>query len=48
MYKKKTISVVVPCFNEASQIIKVITTMPKFVDKIVVINDHSTDKTSQI
>jgi len=45
MYKKKTIAVVVPCYNEAKQIDKVITTMPKFVDKIIVVDDKSKDKT---
>ena len=48
MYKSKTIAVVVPSYNEAKQIGKVIETMPSFVDKIVVIDDKSRDKTIQI
>lgn len=46
MYKKKTIAVVVPCFNEESQIEKVIKTMPAFVDKIIVVDDKSKDRTA--
>lgn len=48
MFKKKTIAVVVPCYNEAKQISKVIVTMPAFVDNIVVVDDKSRDKTVQI
>lgn len=48
MYKKKTIAVVVPCFNEEKQIAKVIKTMPGFVDKIIVIDDKSQDKTVRL
>ncbi len=48
MFKHKTIAVVVPCYNEEKQIGKVIKTMPHFVDKIVVIDDKSQDKTSQV
>lgn len=48
MFKNKKIAVVVPCYNEAKQIGKVISTMPKFVDKIVIIDDKSGDKTVSI
>jgi len=48
MYKNKTICVVVPAYNEATQIGKVINTMPDFVDAIVIIDDASTDDTSGI
>lgn len=48
MYKHKTIAVVVPCYNEAHQIEKVIKTMPKYVDRIIVVDDKSTDKTASI
>jgi len=48
MYKKKTIGVVVPCYNEEKQIVKVIKTMPAFVDKIIVIDDKSQDKTVRL
>jgi len=45
MYKDKTIGVVIPCYNEETQIGNVIETIPDFVDKIVVVNDCSTDGT---
>jgi len=48
MYHKKTIGVVIPCYNEEKQINKVVTTIPRFVDKIVVIDDCCKDKTSQV
>jgi glycosyltransferase involved in cell wall biosynthesis len=46
MIKNKKIGVVVPCYNEESQITKVVTTMPAFVDKIIIIDDKSKDKTA--
>ncbi len=48
MLMGKTIAVVVPCYNEATQIVMVLETMPDFVDKIVVVNDASTDTTAQV
>ncbi|MBD3322942.1 glycosyltransferase [candidate division KSB3 bacterium] len=48
MLVNKTIAVVVPAYNEAQQIGKVIETMPEFVDRIVVVNDASTDNTAQV
>ncbi|MBN4062195.1 MAG: glycosyl transferase family 2 [Flavobacteriales bacterium] len=48
MLNNKTIAVVVPAFNEEKQISRVIETMPEFVDRIVVVNDSSKDKTAEI
>jgi len=48
MYKNKTICAVVPAYNEETQIGMVIDTMPEFVDKIVIIDDCSKDKTAQV
>ncbi|MCD4793735.1 MAG: glycosyltransferase family 2 protein [Bacteroidales bacterium] len=48
MFKEKKISVVVPCFNEESQIAMVIDTMPDYIDKIIIIDDLSSDKTVDI
>ena len=45
MYKEKTVSVVVPCYNEVTQIERVVRTMPDYVDKIIIVDDKSTDKT---
>jgi len=48
MLNNKTIAVVVPAYNEEKQIGMVIETMPDFVDRIIVVNDCSTDKTADI
>lgn len=48
MYQGKKISVVVPCHNEEQQIEKLIATMPTLVDKIIIVDDASTDKTFEI
>jgi len=44
----KTVAVVVPAYNEESQIGMVIETMPDFVDRIIIVNDCSTDNTANI
>lgn len=46
MYKGAVIAAVVPAFREERQIATVITTMPDFVDHIVIVDDHSPDGTS--
>jgi len=46
MLNSKTIAVVIPCYNEESQIGFVIETMPSLVDRIIVINDCSKDETA--
>ncbi len=48
MLENKTIAVVVPAYNEETQIEEVINEMPDFVDRIVVVNDCSTDGTVEI
>ncbi len=48
MLKNKTIAVVVPAFNEETQIGRVIETMPDFVDRIIIVNDCSSDDTSGV
>lgn len=48
MLKNKTIAVVVPAYNEEKQIEMVLSTMPDFVDRIVVVNDKSKDKTAEV
>jgi glycosyltransferase involved in cell wall biosynthesis len=47
MYKGKRVAVVVPAHNEEKLIAQTITTVPDFVDDIVVIDDASTDDTSK-
>ena len=48
MYKEKRVAVVVPAYNEEELIAKTITSIPDWVDKIIVVNDASTDRTAEI
>ncbi|MCF8224442.1 MAG: glycosyltransferase family 2 protein [Bacteroidales bacterium] len=48
MLNNKTIAVVVPAYNEGKQIEMVLRNMPGFVDRIIVVNDASTDETGKI
>jgi glycosyltransferase involved in cell wall biosynthesis len=45
MYKDKTLCVVIPAFNESTQIGGVIDTMPDYVDWVIIVDDVSTDDT---
>jgi glycosyltransferase involved in cell wall biosynthesis len=47
MFQNKSICIVVPAFNESSQIGRVIESMPEYVDHIVVVDDKSTDQTPE-
>lgn len=46
--KKLKVSVVIPCYNEEKNIGKVINSIPKGVFEIIVVDNNSTDKTSEI
>ncbi|PIP39674.1 MAG: ribonuclease BN [Desulfobacterales bacterium CG23_combo_of_CG06-09_8_20_14_all_51_8] len=48
MYKGKKIGVVIPAHNEETQIRQVIETMPDFVDRVIIVDDNSTDKTVEV
>ena len=48
MYEGKTVGVVVPCHNEEHLIGRVIETMPDIVDRIIVVDDVSTDSTAEV
>jgi glycosyltransferase involved in cell wall biosynthesis len=48
MHRGLKISVVIPCYNEEDGIRSVIESMPKYVDEIVVVDNNSTDKTSEV
>ncbi|MBN1251052.1 MAG: glycosyltransferase [Bacteroidales bacterium] len=48
MINGKTIAVVVPAYNEERQIELVIDSIPEFVDRIIIVNDGSNDKTSEL
>lgn len=47
MYQNKSIGVVVPAYNEEILISRVIETMPDYVDKIVIVDDCSQDRTRE-
>jgi len=48
MYLERSIAVVVPAYNEEELIGKTLGSIPEFVDKIIVVNDASDDKTRDI
>ena len=48
MYRDKTVSVIVPAYNEEKLIRKVLKTIPAFVDHIVVVDDASHDRTGKV
>jgi glycosyltransferase involved in cell wall biosynthesis len=48
VYKNKTLAAVIPCYNEETQIGKVVETMPDYVDHIVIIDDCSPDRTAEV
>jgi glycosyltransferase involved in cell wall biosynthesis len=48
MYKSLSITVIIPCLNEEQGIENVLTAMPDFVDEVVVVDNNSTDRTSEV
>lgn len=48
MLNQKTIAVVVPAYNEEQQIGMVIEGMPAFVDRIIIVDDLSRDRTAEV
>jgi glycosyltransferase involved in cell wall biosynthesis len=48
MYRDKTISVVIPCYNEEEGIAQVIGSLPPSVDEVVVVDNNSTDRTGEV
>jgi glycosyltransferase involved in cell wall biosynthesis len=48
MYKGQTITVIIPCLNEEQGIERVLRAMPDFVDEIIVVDNNSTDRTSEV
>lgn len=48
MLHNRIIAVVVPAYNEETQIGMVIEEMPDFVDRIIIVNDCSADRTEEI
>ncbi len=48
MYRDKKISVVIPCYNEEEGIALVIPSLPDSVDEVIVVDNNSTDRTSEV
>ncbi|MCG2767687.1 MAG: glycosyltransferase family 2 protein [Chloroflexota bacterium] len=48
MYKGRTISVVVPCYNEEDGIPVVMSDMPDLVDEVIVVDNNSADDTAKV
>ncbi|MBZ5583683.1 MAG: glycosyltransferase family 2 protein [Acidobacteriia bacterium] len=48
MYKGQSITVIIPCLNEEQGIESVLRSMPEFVDEVIVVDNNSTDRTSEV
>src|SRR5215467_10481151 len=48
MYKGISITVIIPCLNEEQGIESVLRAMPDFVDEVIVVDNNSTDRTSDV
>ena len=48
MYKTLTITVIIPCLNEEEGVEKVLRAMPEYVDEVIVVDNNSTDRTSEV
>lgn len=48
MYKGQKITVISPCLNEEQGIEQVLQRMPAFVDEVIVVDNGSTDRTSEV
>jgi glycosyltransferase involved in cell wall biosynthesis len=48
MYKGQSIAVIIPCLNEEQGVEKVLRALPDFVDEIIVVDNASTDRTSDV
>lgn len=48
MYKGQKITVIIPCLNEEEGIEQVLKRLPDFVDETIVVDNGSTDRTSEV
>jgi glycosyltransferase involved in cell wall biosynthesis len=48
MYKGQSITVIIPCLNEEQAIERVLRRLPDFVDQVIVVDNGSTDRTSDV
>ncbi len=48
MYKGQSITVIIPGLNEEQGIAQILCAMPEFVDEVIVVDNDSTDRTSEV
>ena len=48
MYREKNIAVVIPAYNEEASLADTLTTVPAFIDAIIIVDDGSRDRTGEI
>jgi len=48
MYKGQRVTVVIPCLNEEQGVERILRRMPEFVDQVIVVDNGSTDRTSEV
>ena len=48
MYKGQRITVIIPCLNEEQGVEQVLRRLPDFVDQTIVVDNGSTDRTSEV
>src|SRR5215831_16211957 len=48
MYKGQSITVIIPCLNEEQGVEAILRSMPDFVDEVIVVDNASTDRTSEV
>jgi dolichol-phosphate hexosyltransferase len=48
MYKDLKLTVIIPCLNEEQGIERLLSRMPAFVDEVIVVDNGSTDRTSEV
>jgi len=48
MYKGQSITVIIPCLNEEQGVEQILRAMPDFVDEVIVVDNDSTDRTSEV
>ena len=48
MYKGLSITVITPCLNEEQGVEQVLRSVPEFVDEVIVVDNASTDRTSDV
>jgi hypothetical protein len=48
VYKTNSVTVIIPCLNEEQGVEQVLRRMPDFVDQVIVVDNGSTDRTSDV